>query len=112
MILFMLWINNFKEVPMKTILVFVTMIGSSAFAQNQNMMNPNHPCAPIVKVCKAAQPPYIVGQAKEGNGVFMDCVKPLVDSNGKTIPPRVNPALVAQIPPTAYAACKAAKPKM
>ena len=55
------------------------------------------PCTQIEKACESAG--FVKGQAKQGSGVYVDCVKPIVSGqpqpkNATRPLPSVDPALV------------------
>jgi hypothetical protein len=64
------------------------------------------PCAPIVQACKSAG--FAPKQAKEGSGLWVDCIRPIVQ--GTSQPPKATIKLPT-VDPSVVAACKAAHPK-
>jgi hypothetical protein len=63
---------------------------------------PPGPCEQVVAACKSAG--FVAGQAKEGSGLWVDCVGPLV--RGTPAPANADKALPA-VPADVLAACKA-----
>ena len=73
----------------------------SAFADN----SAQHPCEFIEGTCKSAG--FIQGQAKTGNGLWEDCINPIMQ--GQTIPNAVKP--IPMVNPSVVSACHAKRPK-
>jgi hypothetical protein len=63
------------------------------------------PCEQIVAACKSAG--FVAGQVKEGSGLWVDCVGPLVRG---TAPPANADKQLPSVPPDVIAACKAKRP--
>jgi len=88
-------------------LATVSMCSSLALAQGKKAQEgPPNECKQIEAACKQAG--FIQGDWKKGDGLWRDCVDPIVQGKsnvpGATKPlPRVDPNLVAQ--------CKAKHPK-
>lgn len=72
------------------------------------LANPNagdHPCEAIKKACEGAG--FIKGQAKEGKGLWVDCINPIIQ--GKAQPEKAQIKLPT-VDGSAVAACKAKHP--
>jgi hypothetical protein len=63
------------------------------------------PCEQVVQACKSAG--FIAGDAREGNGLWADCVGPIMRGTGQ--PPKATIAL-PQVSADVVAACKAKRP--
>jgi hypothetical protein len=63
------------------------------------------PCEQVVAACKSAG--FVAGDAREGYGLWKDCVDPIM--RGTPQPPKANKPLPA-VPPETVAACKARRP--
>jgi hypothetical protein len=74
---------------------------TSAFAQQGQP----EPCEQIKSACQSAG--FIQGDAKQGKGLWMDCVNPIMQ--GKTAPHAV--LAVPSVSPSLISACKAKRPK-
>jgi hypothetical protein len=63
------------------------------------------PCAQIVAACKSAG--FVSGDAKEGFGLWRDCVDPIMRG---TQPPRNADKPLPAVPPDTVAACRTKNP--
>jgi hypothetical protein len=66
---------------------------------------PSQPCEQIVRACRSAG--FIFGDYKEGNGLWVDCLSPIMD--GTDQPPTAKIAL-PELSAEVVAACKATGP--
>jgi hypothetical protein len=64
----------------------------------------SHPCAQIKQACEQAG--FVKGDAKEGNGLWVDCIDPIMQ--GKPQPKKATKALPT-VSSTLIAECKAKK---
>lgn len=62
-------------------IVLFMSLGLTAFAEPLGSSG-RHPCMVIKKACEDAH--FEKGEAKNGNGLFMNCMKPLME--GKAVP--------------------------
>src|SRR4051812_29788423 len=99
-------LNRLGELQMKS--AILVMMGSLVMAPLTAQAAgdaASHPCEQIKKACEAAG--FIKGEAKQGNGLWVDCIDPVMRGQAqpkkatKPLPP-VDAALVA--------ACKAKHP--
>jgi len=63
------------------------------------------PCEQVVQACKSAG--FIAGDYKTGNGLWVDCVRPIMRGTGQ--PPKAKIPL-PQVSADVVAACKAKRP--
>lgn len=76
-----------KNLKRFAINIFVFGLGSLGLAQTPatpptaGNNNASHPCEQIVQACKSAG--FVKGEAKEGKGLFKDCVGPVM--HGQTV---------------------------
>jgi hypothetical protein len=63
------------------------------------------PCEQIVQACKSAG--FVVGDFKEGNGLWLDCIDPIMNSAAQ--PPKAKIPL-PHVSPNTVGACKAKRP--
>jgi len=66
---------------------------------------PSRPCDEIFRACKSAG--FIVGDYKEGNGLWGDCVVPIMRGTGQPSSAKVP---LPQVSAETVAACKAKRP--
>ena len=96
---------------MKNLLLALAILGISctgipAFAEPgavESTEDPG-PCAPIKAACESAG--FAAGQAKEGTGLYKDCIHPIMAGQQKSKSVKPLPS----IDPNVVAACKAARP--
>jgi hypothetical protein len=97
---------------MKPILMLVSLsalVSVAALAADTNPQHQGHapgPCQQIAKACKDAG--FIPGDWKKGDGLWRDCVDPVVQ--GQTNVPGATKPLPT-VDPSVVAACKAKHPK-
>jgi hypothetical protein len=63
------------------------------------------PCEQIVEACRAAG--FVAGEAKEGFGLWRDCVRPIVRG---AAPPAKTDKPLPPVPADTISACKAKRP--
>lgn len=71
-------------------------------AQTALAARPSEPCEQLAQACRSAG--FILGDYKEGNGLYVDCLTPIMD--GTDQPPTARFAL-PEVSPSVVAACKA-----
>lgn len=75
--------NDMKTVVM--VLLALTLVTSAALAQDSTSAKgpgKDQPCLKIQQACKKAG--FVKGGAKEGKGLFVNCVQPIL--KGKSVP--------------------------
>ena len=92
---------------------FLSAISATVFAAGKGgQPPPTEPnCLAVYNACSGAG--YIVGDAKEGNGLWRDCVTPLMTGNPPPKPPPAGVTLPAKTPQLAQqiATCHKNHPK-
>jgi hypothetical protein len=89
----------------KIVLVLIAAFSVSASLVASSANAGQHPCEVVESTCAGAG--FIKGQAKAGNGLWEDCINPIMQ--GQTIPNAVKP--IPSVDPGVVAACHAKRPK-
>jgi hypothetical protein len=84
-------------------LAFAILVTPLAHAESKIPKDAN--CAQIYQACQNAG--FIVGEAKEGKGLWMDCVDPIMQG----IPPKKSVLPLPSVSPQVVASCKAKHPR-
>jgi hypothetical protein len=96
-----------KTVLIDTLIVAALVAASPSFAAPKpNGGKAASHCFEIAKICKAAG--FVKGDWKKGNGVWRDCIDPIVQ--GQTAVPGATKSLPS-VDPKIVEACKAERPK-
>ena len=85
-------------------LAFATLAFATFAAQAQPATKGGNPCQQIRAACEQAG--FKQGAVKEGNGLLVDCVRPIVQGT----PPRPNALALPQVEPQLVEACKQRNP--
>jgi len=86
------------------LMTVMVAVGANSFA-GPHTKDVSTPCENIIEICKAAG--FIQGNAKKGDGLWKDCVVPVIQ--GKRSPPQATKPLPI-VDSATIAACKAKKP--
>jgi hypothetical protein len=84
----------------------LTVLAFSGFALQANAAGPPGPCMQIAQACEAAG--FIKGDWKKGDGLWRDCVDPIVQGQ-TSVPGGTKP--LPSVAASTVAACKAKNPK-
>jgi hypothetical protein len=82
------------------------LIGLTAVAAQAQQPKGDGPCRQIRAACEQAG--FKQGGAKEGSGLLVDCVRPIVQGT----PPRPNALALPQVDPQLVEACKQRNPNL
>jgi hypothetical protein len=88
-----------------TLIGQLLFVGAAAALSAQNAKEAPGPCEQIVAACKQAG--FIEGDYKNGNGLYGDCVGPIMRDTAQPTKAKI---LLPKVSPDVVAACKAKHP--
>jgi hypothetical protein len=94
-----------RQIPFSSATLASLLVGFALPLITQSAQAAPGPCEQIVAACQGAG--FVTGDAKEGFGLWHDCVDPLM--RGTPQPPRADKPLPA-VPPQLIAACRQIHP--